>query len=87
MPHGLERRGDRWIAHSLGNFVFRQPGKFWAEHAIALSVTVEKADSGMSCREDPVSSGALRFPAVVAGPLALSLIKSVRASAHFHPMA
>lgn len=45
VPHGLERRGDKWIAHSLGNFVFRQPGKFWAEHAIALSVTVEKADS------------------------------------------
>jgi poly-gamma-glutamate capsule biosynthesis protein CapA/YwtB (metallophosphatase superfamily) len=45
VPHGLERRGSAWIAHSLGNFVFRQPGKFWAEHAIALSITVEKADS------------------------------------------
>ena len=45
VPHGLERRGSKWIAHSLGNFVFRQPGKFWAEHAIALSITIEKADS------------------------------------------
>jgi poly-gamma-glutamate synthesis protein (capsule biosynthesis protein) len=45
VPHGLERSGDKWIAHSLGNFVFRQPGRFWTEHAIALSVTVEKADS------------------------------------------
>ena len=48
VPHGLERRGDRWIAHSLGNFVFRQPGRFWAEHAIALSVTIEKTDE--QCR-------------------------------------
>jgi poly-gamma-glutamate capsule biosynthesis protein CapA/YwtB (metallophosphatase superfamily) len=48
VPHGLERRGKAWIAQSLGNFVFRQPGKFWAEHAIALSISIEKV--GTLCR-------------------------------------
>jgi poly-gamma-glutamate capsule biosynthesis protein CapA/YwtB (metallophosphatase superfamily) len=48
VPHGLERHGRSWIAHSLGNFVFRQPGRFWAEHAIALSVTLVRADSNCS---------------------------------------
>jgi poly-gamma-glutamate synthesis protein (capsule biosynthesis protein) len=48
VPHGLERHGKAWIAHSLGNFVFRQPGRFWAEHAIALSVTLVRTDSTCS---------------------------------------
>lgn len=46
VPHGIEQYHGGWIAHSLGNFVFRQPGRFWTEHSIALSLTFERTTHG-----------------------------------------
>lgn len=43
VPHGLERYRDRWIVHSLGNLVFRQPGRYWAQHGIAVACVLERA--------------------------------------------
>ncbi len=40
VPYGVEHYRNAWIVHSLGNFVFRQPGRFWTEHGIAISVTL-----------------------------------------------
>jgi poly-gamma-glutamate synthesis protein (capsule biosynthesis protein) len=42
VPYGWERRNGKLIVHSLGNFVFRQPGKFWTEHSYALALVLEK---------------------------------------------
>jgi poly-gamma-glutamate capsule biosynthesis protein CapA/YwtB (metallophosphatase superfamily) len=42
VPYGLERRGGKVIVHSLGNFVFRQPGRFWTEHSYGVAVVLEK---------------------------------------------
>jgi poly-gamma-glutamate synthesis protein (capsule biosynthesis protein) len=43
VPHGIVREGTSIIAHSLGNFVFQQPSRFWTRHGIALSVRLVKA--------------------------------------------
>jgi poly-gamma-glutamate synthesis protein (capsule biosynthesis protein) len=42
VPYGLERRGTGLIVHSLGNFVFRQPGRFWTENSYAVAFVLEK---------------------------------------------
>jgi poly-gamma-glutamate synthesis protein (capsule biosynthesis protein) len=44
VPHGVERYRGGWIVHSLGNFVFRQPGRFWTQHGIALSLTLSRRE-------------------------------------------
>ncbi len=60
VPYGWERREGRLIVHSLGNFVFRQPGKFWTEHSYAVAVVLEKGNGFTrigSVRCLPVKSG------------------------------
>lgn len=52
VPHGLEMYRGALIVHSLGNFVFRQPGRFWTRHGIAVDVTLARSDS--SCRVESV---------------------------------
>ena len=42
VPYGWERRGKKLIVHSLGNFVFRQPGKFWTENSYAVAMVLKK---------------------------------------------
>lgn len=46
VPHGIERRGGALIVHSLGNFVFRQPARFWAQRSFALAVEIVKDSLG-----------------------------------------
>jgi len=51
VPHRIERYRNGWIAHSLGNFVFRQPGRFWTQHGIGLSVTFKRTDRGRTLED------------------------------------
>ncbi len=51
VPHGIERYHSAWIVHSLGNFVFRQPGKFWTQHGIAFAVTLERTGITRAVRD------------------------------------
>lgn len=46
VPYGIERLQDGLIVPSLGNFVFRQPGRFWTQRSFALSVTIVKDSLG-----------------------------------------
>jgi len=51
VPHGVERYRGGWIVHSLGNFIFRQPGRFWTQHGIAFSVTLERTGTARAMRD------------------------------------
>ncbi|MBP1656969.1 MAG: hypothetical protein H6Q31_1570 [Bacteroidetes bacterium] len=51
VPHGVERYRGAWIVHSLGNFVFRQPGRFWTQHGIAFAVTLERRGKTRTMRD------------------------------------
>jgi poly-gamma-glutamate synthesis protein (capsule biosynthesis protein) len=42
VPQGIERYNGKLIAHSLGNFVFYQPQKYWTQRGIGLLARVEK---------------------------------------------
>jgi poly-gamma-glutamate capsule biosynthesis protein CapA/YwtB (metallophosphatase superfamily) len=46
VPYGIERRGGSLIVHSLGNFVFRQPSRFWTQRSVALAATIVKDTLG-----------------------------------------
>ncbi len=46
VPFGIERLAGGMIVPSLGNFVFRQPARFWTEHSFALSATIVKDSLG-----------------------------------------
>jgi poly-gamma-glutamate synthesis protein (capsule biosynthesis protein) len=46
VPYGIERRGGALIVHSLGNFVFRQPSRFWTKRSFALAATIVKDSLG-----------------------------------------
>jgi poly-gamma-glutamate synthesis protein (capsule biosynthesis protein) len=47
VPYGIEKVGEGYIVHSLGNFVFRQPGKFWAERSYAVAMDFARDTSGV----------------------------------------
>jgi poly-gamma-glutamate synthesis protein (capsule biosynthesis protein) len=70
VPYGLRREEGAVIAHSLGNFVFLQPGRFWTRRGIALAVTIVKQEGRTAIeavRILPVAAGFQpRF--VVSGP-------------------
>ncbi len=36
VPQGIERYRDGWLVYSLGNFVFRQPQKFWTQRSFGV---------------------------------------------------
>ncbi len=61
VPFGIERHAEGVIVPSLGNFVFRQPARFWTEHSFALSATIEKDSVGTRierCDVLPLRAGA-----------------------------
>jgi poly-gamma-glutamate synthesis protein (capsule biosynthesis protein) len=51
VPYGIEVRGRGIAVHSLGNFVFKQPGRFWTEHGYALSCTLTRAGGAANVGE------------------------------------
>lgn len=60
VPYGIEKAGRGYIVHSLGNFVFRQPGNFWTERSYAVAVDCVRDSSGAriaSLRCLPVACG------------------------------
>ena len=48
VPQGIERYGNSWIVHSLGNAVFYQPQRRWAVWSFAAEFLFEKRNSGTS---------------------------------------
>jgi poly-gamma-glutamate synthesis protein (capsule biosynthesis protein) len=81
VPHGMEITDDGYIIHSLGNFVFKQPGNFWTEHSYAVAVEMVRDSSGMRIsppRILPVACGFQpRF--LEPGPEADAILERVRA--------
>jgi poly-gamma-glutamate capsule biosynthesis protein CapA/YwtB (metallophosphatase superfamily) len=60
VPYGVEVAAGKLIVHSLGNFVFRQPSRFWTQRGLAVRVELVKDSTGVridsvSCL--PVSAG------------------------------
>ena len=49
IPYGIEE-GEKGIAvHSLGNFVFFQPDRYWTRFSYAVSVSIVRDDRGTRC--------------------------------------
>jgi poly-gamma-glutamate synthesis protein (capsule biosynthesis protein) len=46
VTYGVEEVEGKYIVHSLGNFVFRQPDRYWTQRSFALSATVAKDSTG-----------------------------------------
>jgi poly-gamma-glutamate capsule biosynthesis protein CapA/YwtB (metallophosphatase superfamily) len=46
VPYGIERIAGRYIVHSLGNFVFRQPFHYWTQRSFAFSAEIVKDSVG-----------------------------------------
>lgn len=47
-PHvtfGVQKRGDRYIVHSLGNFIFYQPQHYWTQRSYGIKFSIMKQDS------------------------------------------
>ena len=42
VPQGIEERQGKLIVYSLGNFVFRQPFRYWTQRSIAVAVEIVK---------------------------------------------
>jgi poly-gamma-glutamate synthesis protein (capsule biosynthesis protein) len=60
VPYGVEEVDGKYIVHSLGNFVFRQPDRFWTQRSYAFEVRVLKTPLGTRVsgfRLLPVKSG------------------------------
>jgi poly-gamma-glutamate capsule biosynthesis protein CapA/YwtB (metallophosphatase superfamily) len=60
VPYGIEKLDKGYIVHSLGNFVFMQPGKFWTVHSYAVALDCVRDTSGAriaSLRCLPVACG------------------------------
>jgi poly-gamma-glutamate capsule biosynthesis protein CapA/YwtB (metallophosphatase superfamily) len=51
VPYGIESHEGKLVVHSLGNFVFRQPARYWTQHSYALSLEVVKDSVGTRIRE------------------------------------
>ena len=81
VPYGIEKVDEGFIVHSLGNFVFRQPGNFWTENSYAVALDCVRDSSGVrvsSVRCLPVACGFQpRF--LDKGPAAESVLGRVRA--------
>jgi poly-gamma-glutamate capsule biosynthesis protein CapA/YwtB (metallophosphatase superfamily) len=46
VPYGVEHRGQALIVHSLGNFVFRQPDRYWTQYSYGIAVDIVKDTAG-----------------------------------------
>ncbi|MEW5799632.1 MAG: CapA family protein [Bacteroidota bacterium] len=50
-PHvsfGVQKRSDKFIVHSLGNFVFFQPQHYWTQRSYGIKFWFEKQDSSVA---------------------------------------
>ncbi len=45
VTYGVEKSGDKFIVHSLGNFIFYHPQHFWTQRSYGLKFIFEKNDS------------------------------------------
>jgi poly-gamma-glutamate synthesis protein (capsule biosynthesis protein) len=60
VPYGVEEFEGKYIVHSLGNFVFRQPDRFWTQRSFAFAADIVKDVNGTrvsSFRCLPVRAG------------------------------
>lgn len=60
VPYGVEMAEGRLVVHSLGNFVFRQPSRFWTQRGLAVGVELVKDSTGVRIDSVfclPVSAG------------------------------
>jgi len=46
VPYGVEEYEGKYIVHSLGNFVFWQPDRFWTQRSFAFSALLQKDREG-----------------------------------------
>jgi poly-gamma-glutamate capsule biosynthesis protein CapA/YwtB (metallophosphatase superfamily) len=46
VPHGIGELQGKYLVYSLGNFVFRQPDRFWTQRSFAFSVDIRKDREG-----------------------------------------
>ncbi len=75
VPYGVEEFEGKYIVHSLGNFVFYQPDRFWAQRSFAFAADITKDETGTrvtSFRCLPVQSGFQ--PAFVTDELEIDVI-------------
>ncbi len=47
VPYGIERVGNSYIFHSLGNFVFYQPQLFWTQLSFGAEIKIVRTDSAV----------------------------------------
>jgi hypothetical protein len=47
VPYGVDVRDGKVAVYSLGNFVFKQPARFWTRFSFALSITFTREPSGV----------------------------------------
>ncbi len=50
IPYGIETDGKKVAAHSLGNFVFMQSGRYWTRHSFALAFDIVRDAKGTRIR-------------------------------------
>lgn len=46
VPYGIDFSGRGFAVHSLGNFVFKQPDRYWTTHSYALAARIVQDSSG-----------------------------------------
>jgi poly-gamma-glutamate synthesis protein (capsule biosynthesis protein) len=50
VPYGVEQFEGKYIVHSLGNFVFRQPDRYWTQRSFAFAADLSKDSTGTRVR-------------------------------------
>ena len=50
IPYGIETRGGKVAVHSLGNFVFMQPDRYWTRYSYGLSFDIVRDAGGTRIR-------------------------------------
>ena len=50
VPYGIESAGKKVAVHSLGNFVFMQPDRYWTRFSFALSFDIVRDGTGTRIR-------------------------------------
>jgi poly-gamma-glutamate capsule biosynthesis protein CapA/YwtB (metallophosphatase superfamily) len=85
VPYGIERYRGRCIVHSLGNFVFYQPSRYWTLRSFGFAADIVKDSSGTRIRDFrclPVRCG-LQPVFLSSGPEADSIQERVRTLSSF----
>jgi len=50
IPYGIETEGGKIAVHSLGNFVFMQPDRYWTRYSFALEFDIVRDTTGTRIR-------------------------------------